>query len=187
MWDLPRSGFEPMSPAVTGRFFTTEPPEIPPSGCFKAHYGGRIQNGSEEATWLEEPVDNWELGAEKKQGRWGDRHCLETDFIIRIVRMWWWAGAEGWRREWWSKVCVMGWMVVPWLREKAGFEGKDLQLWHTGLTGTLRYQSRGVRLAGVWAEDKSWDVSVSVSKAMVRSDAQKNEWEEWGPRSPAPR
>ena len=26
MWDLPGSGIEPMSPALTGEFFTTEPP-----------------------------------------------------------------------------------------------------------------------------------------------------------------
>ena len=26
MWDLPRSGIEPVSPAVAGRFFITEPP-----------------------------------------------------------------------------------------------------------------------------------------------------------------
>ena len=26
MWDLPRSGIEPMSPALAGGFFTTEPP-----------------------------------------------------------------------------------------------------------------------------------------------------------------
>ena len=26
MWDLPRSGIEPMSPALAGRFLTTEPP-----------------------------------------------------------------------------------------------------------------------------------------------------------------
>ena len=32
---------------------------------------------------------------------------------------------------------------------KSRFEGKELLLWHTGLIGTLRYQSRGVRLAGV--------------------------------------
>jgi len=25
MWDPPRSGIKPMSPALTGRFFTTEP------------------------------------------------------------------------------------------------------------------------------------------------------------------
>ena len=29
MWDLPRSGIEPMSPALAGRFFTTQPPGKP--------------------------------------------------------------------------------------------------------------------------------------------------------------
>ena len=29
MWDLSRPGIEPMSPAVAGRFFTTEPPGKP--------------------------------------------------------------------------------------------------------------------------------------------------------------
>ena len=29
MWDLPRSGIEPVSPALAGQFFTTEPPEKP--------------------------------------------------------------------------------------------------------------------------------------------------------------
>ena len=29
MWDLPRSGIEPVSPALAGGFFTTEPPGKP--------------------------------------------------------------------------------------------------------------------------------------------------------------
>jgi len=29
MWDLPRSRLEPMSPALAGGFFTSEPPEKP--------------------------------------------------------------------------------------------------------------------------------------------------------------
>ena len=29
IWDLPGSGIEPMSPALRGGFFTTEPPEEP--------------------------------------------------------------------------------------------------------------------------------------------------------------
>ena len=29
MWDLPGPGFEPVSPALAGRFFTTEPPGKP--------------------------------------------------------------------------------------------------------------------------------------------------------------
>ena len=30
LWDLPRPGVEPMSPALAGGFFTTEPPGTPP-------------------------------------------------------------------------------------------------------------------------------------------------------------
>ena len=30
MWDLPRPGIEPMSPALAGRFFTIEPPREGP-------------------------------------------------------------------------------------------------------------------------------------------------------------
>jgi len=29
MWDLPGPGIKPMSPALAGRFFTTEPPGKP--------------------------------------------------------------------------------------------------------------------------------------------------------------
>ena len=32
MWDLPESGIEPMSPALAGEFFTTEPPGKPEVG-----------------------------------------------------------------------------------------------------------------------------------------------------------
>ena len=31
MWDLPKSGIEPWSPALAGRFFATEPPGKPGS------------------------------------------------------------------------------------------------------------------------------------------------------------
>ena len=36
MWDLPGARIEPMSPALSGRFFTTEPPEVPPLPSFKS-------------------------------------------------------------------------------------------------------------------------------------------------------
>ena len=35
MWDLPRPGFEPMSPALAGRFSTTAPPGKPYPSVFK--------------------------------------------------------------------------------------------------------------------------------------------------------
>ena len=34
MWDLPRPGLEPVSPALAGRFLTTAPPGKPPSWSF---------------------------------------------------------------------------------------------------------------------------------------------------------
>ena len=34
MWDLPRPGLEPVSPALAGRFLTTAPPGKPSSMCF---------------------------------------------------------------------------------------------------------------------------------------------------------
>ena len=35
MWDLPGPGLEPMSPALAGRFLTTEPPGKPLHQTFK--------------------------------------------------------------------------------------------------------------------------------------------------------
>ena len=37
MWDLPRPGLEPMSPALAVRFSTTEPPGKPHSVIFKCY------------------------------------------------------------------------------------------------------------------------------------------------------
>ena len=38
MWDPPRPGLEPVSPALAGRFSTTAPPGKPSSFSFKQHY-----------------------------------------------------------------------------------------------------------------------------------------------------
>ena len=35
MWDPPRPGLEPVSPALAGRFSTTAPPGKPPLGCLR--------------------------------------------------------------------------------------------------------------------------------------------------------
>ena len=37
MWDLPRPGLEPMSPALADRFSTTAPPGKPYGSCFCIH------------------------------------------------------------------------------------------------------------------------------------------------------
>ena len=52
MWDLPRPGLEPMSPALAGRFPTTVPPGKPSDfflievllGSISVHFGGKINN-----------------------------------------------------------------------------------------------------------------------------------------------
>ncbi|KAJ8792658.1 hypothetical protein J1605_019877 [Eschrichtius robustus] len=42
MWDLPRPGLEPVSPALAGRFSTTAPPGKPPVNAFLMYlWGGR--------------------------------------------------------------------------------------------------------------------------------------------------
>ena len=38
MWDLPRPGLEPMSPALAGGFSTTAPPGKPPIDFLKTNY-----------------------------------------------------------------------------------------------------------------------------------------------------
>ena len=40
MWDLPRRGLEPMSPALAGRFSTTAPPGKPPAFIFERYFTG---------------------------------------------------------------------------------------------------------------------------------------------------
>ena len=42
MWDLPRPGLEPVSPALAGRFSTTAPPGKPLSFTFNPHLHPRI-------------------------------------------------------------------------------------------------------------------------------------------------
>ena len=38
MWDLPRPGLEPLSPALAGRFSTTAPPGKPPRSMFLSSF-----------------------------------------------------------------------------------------------------------------------------------------------------
>ena len=59
MWDLPRSGLEPVSPALAGRFSTTAPPGKPlpmhfyhVGICFKStEGGGRMDRGRNCHMW----------------------------------------------------------------------------------------------------------------------------------------
>ena len=52
LWDLPRPGLEPMSPALAGRFSTTAPPGKPSVLVFEVDKKGDERDG----TWLAVPA-----------------------------------------------------------------------------------------------------------------------------------
>ena len=55
MWDLPRSGLEPMSPVLAGGFFTTGPPgKFPTSSCSTFPYSPLV------AKTVNNPLATWE-------------------------------------------------------------------------------------------------------------------------------
>ena len=51
MWDLPRLGLEPVSPALAGRFSTTAPPGKPGSSFEICFYRVSERKGLEEIEW----------------------------------------------------------------------------------------------------------------------------------------
>ena len=51
MWDLPRPGLEPVSPALAGRFSTTAPPGKPQLYFLTWHFLPKIQTQESEAQW----------------------------------------------------------------------------------------------------------------------------------------
>ena len=53
MWDLPRPGLEPVSPALAGRFSTTAPPGKPPYWFLKIIYSDRNGLLREKYIYLE--------------------------------------------------------------------------------------------------------------------------------------
>ena len=86
MWDLPRPGLEPVSPALAGRLSTTAPPGKPRTGNF----------------WLKDKFRNcdqqpWKSSmSEFLNKRWCQRrvnnvHChFECQFSIFLLFLWWW-------------------------------------------------------------------------------------------------
>ena len=49
MWDLPRSGLEPVSPALAGGFLTTAPPGKPQSNFYKLGEDGLVSRSAGRA------------------------------------------------------------------------------------------------------------------------------------------
>ena len=62
MWDLPRPGIKHMSPALTGRFFTTEPPGKPPEGRQNENHNLRT-------------LTSWSHGPEPCLTQWNYEPC----------------------------------------------------------------------------------------------------------------
>ena len=59
MWDLPRPGLEPMSPALAGRFSTTAPPGKPLVVIFKEVKFPPWNSYGLRSEWLREPWTSW--------------------------------------------------------------------------------------------------------------------------------
>ena len=73
MWDLPRPGLEPVSPALAGRFSTTAPPGKPRHGGFVQHYTPRAAwSGAEHVILVRmcllNQQMNWEQDAADSAG-----------------------------------------------------------------------------------------------------------------------
>ena len=57
MWDLPRSGFEPVSPAFTGGFFTIEPPGKPWDSVIFKNWVNEFEGFQPHQKWPCTPVN----------------------------------------------------------------------------------------------------------------------------------
>ena len=70
MWDLPRPGLEPVSPALAGRLSTTAPPGKPEMVIFKKK--GKRKKDVKEIN---------------KDPRRAKRECLDTEISDRAVKV----------------------------------------------------------------------------------------------------
>ena len=68
MWDLPRSGFEAVSPALAGRFFITKPPGKPLSFSFCPWSHSELARVN--YTHLDEPYENVVIVSPTVDSKW---------------------------------------------------------------------------------------------------------------------
>ena len=70
MWDLPRPGLEPVSPALAGRFSTTAPPGKPLCVCFNYYFCKQIfkkhfkEKEKKKKPWIRK--NTWEINTQKR-------------------------------------------------------------------------------------------------------------------------
>ena len=81
MWDLPRLGIEPVSPATAGWFFTTEPPGKPhESSMRKSHEKLKLSSLYKYESWGTESLLAQGLTASKSKSQ-DSKACLPSDSI----------------------------------------------------------------------------------------------------------
>ena len=90
MWDLPGSGLEPVSPALAGGFFTTEPPGKPLKWSYFSLSLFCLMTEDEMVGWhhqLNEHGFRWTPGVGDGQGGlacYGSWGCKESDMTERL-------------------------------------------------------------------------------------------------------
>ena len=92
MWELPGPGMEPVSPALVGRFFTTEPSGKPSVSCLRQHKEWERVAEAFQACWA--------LLRRKMLGRWGHLlgagRCLEIRELYSLLL----EACSSWTRSW---------------------------------------------------------------------------------------
>ena len=83
MWDLPRSGIEPVSPALAGNFFTTGPPGSPQVFFFISSFISSVTHRLFGSTWFSPRcpvggVASWQRWARGRVPRW----CLAAPWSV---------------------------------------------------------------------------------------------------------
>ena len=81
MWDHPRSGIEPVSPALAGRFFSSEPLEKPSYFSFTE----KKVSGSEKVSNVPKATQNERQGQGLAFGSWPLKHAQRKDSYKKSV------------------------------------------------------------------------------------------------------
>ena len=103
MWDLPRPGLEPASPALAGRFSTTAPPGKPGNMVFKGTNIGSwwaknildisVDYGPPKLNPTQQHKEIYSISVMLKFHRGGDG-LVRKKYLNRLLRGWYWK--KGW-------------------------------------------------------------------------------------------
>ena len=177
MWDRPRSGIESTSPALAGRFFTTEPPEKPFHEYFQPMVdwsectentwwaAARGRAAGRRGSWERKESTEWpelrEGGCQTRQRTWKKSFQNYCDFCRRI----WGNHAASFFKK--KKEEIIKRVIQRLWEERSGFlnhrksplgwasrQRLRLQLFlcpHRGNLGAVRAGRDGVEAATLWS------------------------------------